>query len=180
MRKSILLCIFVLLTTYPVLAQQNQVIALNTSAPNHYDETETIASANKEYIFEVYGDIPTPKASFEEEHFLGGQISGKWTAFNQNYTHVYDVSIGFTDSAVEIVKPIIYKAVNKVNNYFKKCTRKGTLSKEEATQKLTHILDCANVICFEENTEAFESALSKAKTAEEIVRLFDNVIIKRI
>ena len=52
---------------------------------------------------------------FETEHYLGSDITGKWNTFIQNYTHEYDVTIGFTDSSVEILKPSIYKAVNKVN-----------------------------------------------------------------
>ena len=51
------------------------------------------------FIFDVYGEIPTTKPVFETEHYLGSDITGKWNTFIQNYTHEYDVTIGFTDSS---------------------------------------------------------------------------------
>jgi len=180
MKKKMLLYIIAILTIQPVLAQQDKAIAMNVSFSRNYSDAEITKSNENGFIFEVYGSIPSSKAAFEEEHYLGDQLSGKWTAFNSNYTRVYDVSIGITNATVEIVKPIIYKAVNKVNNYYKKQIRKGNISKEEAIRELSHILDCANVVCFEDNTTAFENAVSKAKTPEEIISVFNKVTIKFI
>ena len=178
MKKTILFCITALLVVQCAFAQQNQVLAMNNPVSGNESGKEINNPDEEIFVFEVYGTIPTPKATFEEEHFLGEPLSAKWTAFNQNYTRVYDVSIGFSDAAVEIVKPVIYKAVNKVNKYYKKSTQGGSVSKEEAINKLTHILDCANVLCFEDNTATFENALNKAKTPEEIISLFNKVTIK--
>jgi len=178
MKKAMLFCITALLAVQGAFAQQNHVLAMNTPVTGN-ESGEAIKTPNEEiFVFEVYGTIPAPKAMFEEEHFLGEPLSSKWTAFNQNYTRVYDVSIGFSDAAVEIVKPVIYKAVNKVNKYYRKSTQSGFVSKEEAINKVTHILDCANVLCFEDNTASFEKALNKAKTPEEIISLFNKVTIK--
>jgi len=178
MKRIIFLGVIVLLNIQSTVAQQNPILAMNTASSVNTSDAEIKSTEEDIFVFEVYGTIPAPKVSFEEEHFLGSQLSGKWTAFNQNYTRVYDVSVGFSDATVEIVKPAIYKAVNKVNKYYKKSTKNGLVSKDEAVSKLTHILDCANIICFEDNTENFENALSKAKTPEDIISIFNKVIIK--
>ena len=131
-------------------------------------------------IFDVYGEIPTTKPVFEAEHYLGSDITGKWNTFIQNYTHEYDVTIGFTDSSVEILKPSIYKAVNKVNKYYKKALKKEEVSREVATFNMGHILDCANVMCFDDNSKSFEEALKSADEPEEIIALFNQVTLRKL
>ena len=49
---------------------------------------------------------------------------------------------------------------------------------KEACQQMSHVLDCANIICTEENTSDFEQAVSSAKTPEEIITLFESVELK--
>ncbi len=132
------------------------------------------------FIFDVYGEIPTTKPVFETEHYLGSDITGKWNTFIQNYTHEYDVTIGFTDSSVEILKPSIYKAVNKVNKYYKKALKKEEVSREVATSNMAHILDCANVMCFDDNSKSFEEAVKSADEPEEIIALFNQVTLRKL
>ena len=141
-------------------------------------ETPIKNSPTEKFVYSVYGEIPTAKATFEEEHFLGNPLTNKWNTFIQNYTHIYDMSVGFSGSTVEVSKPAIYNAVVKVNKYYKKAVRKGTVDKNVAIQKLSHILDCANVIYTEAETAAFEQAVSETKEAEEIIALFDKVELK--
>lgn len=136
-------------------------------------------SAETMYSYTVYGEIPVAKTAFEEEHFLGGELNQKWNTLNANYTHVYDVSVGFTDSGTEIVKPAVYNAVQKVNKYYRKAISKGLVSKDEAVKQLSHIFDCANVICFENNTEDFEKAIADANEPEQIIALFNRVKLIR-
>lgn len=177
MKRIMLFSIVALLAVQLTFAQQLPVLAMNAPVSGNSGH-ELMKDEEGLFVFEVYGTIPAPKATFEEEHFLGGELTAKWTAFNQNYTRVYNVTVGFSDAAVEIVKPVIYKAVNKVNKFYKRNTRKGLVAREEAICKLSHILDCANVICFEDGTKAFEDALSGVETPEEIIALFDKVVIK--
>ena len=132
------------------------------------------------FIFDVYGEIPTTKPVFETEHYLGSDITGKWNTFIQNYTHEYDVTIGFTDSSVEILKPSIYKAVNKVNKYYKKALKKEEVSREVATSNMAHILDCANVMCFDDNSKSFEEAVKSADEPKEIIALFNQVTLRKL
>ena len=65
-----------------------------------------------------------------------------------------------------------------MNKYFKNALKKGSITKEEACQQMSHVLDCANIICTEENTSDFEQAVSNAKTPEEIITLFESVELK--
>lgn len=165
MKKAILLCMCAwMLFSMPVMVKA-------TETPGKNSPTE-------KFVYSVYGEIPTAKATFEEEHFLGNPLTSKWNTFIQNYTHIYDMSVGFSGSTVEVSKPAIYNAVMKVNKYYKKAVRKGTVDKDIAIQKLSHILDCANVISTETETETFEQAISETKEAEEIIALFDKVELK--
>ncbi|MBQ8888901.1 MAG: hypothetical protein IJY59_05380 [Bacteroidaceae bacterium] len=127
------------------------------------------------YKYTVYGEIPVVESSFEEEHFLGAAISPKWNTFQQNYIHEYSVEVGFSDSGTEIIKPSVFNAVERANKYVKKSLKKGLMTKEEAVKVMAHILDCANVICFENETQSFESAAKEAKSGEQVVELFQQV-----
>lgn len=140
------------------------------------DPTENIQVV---YSYTIYGEIPIAKTIFEEEHFLGGELNQKWNTLNANYTHVYNVSVGFTNSGTEILKPAIYNAVLKVNKYYRKACRKGFVNEAEAKKQLSHIFDCANVICFENNTENFEKAISEVNKPEQIIALFNQVKLIR-
>lgn len=139
-------------------------------------KAEPKAEAPKaEFVFPVYGEIPVAKVEFEEEHFLGDAIAKKWNTFLKNYTRVYDVEIGLTDSGSEIRKPAVFKAVERANRYVKKAWRNKTMDTDKAITVMAHILDCANVICFDDDTEAFEKKAKEAKTGEEVIDLFSRV-----
>lgn len=132
------------------------------------------------FTFSVYGEIPVAKMAFEEEHYLGDAITTKWNTFLANYTRTYEVEVGFTNSGTELRKPAVYKAVERANKYVKKALKGGQLSREEAVATMAHLLDCANVICFEPDTEAFEDAAKAAKTGQQVVELFNAVKLENI
>ncbi len=127
------------------------------------------------FQYTVYGDIPVAETLFEEEHYLGDAISPKWNTFLSNYTHEYSVEIGFTDSGVELLKPAIYNAVERANKYVRKSLKKGLISKNEAIRIMAHVLDCANVICYEPDTENVEEAAKAAHSGEEVLAFFDKI-----
>jgi hypothetical protein len=43
-----------------------------------------------------------------------------------------------------------------------------------------HILDCANVMCFDDNSKSFEEALKSADEPEEIIALFNQVTLRKL
>ncbi len=139
------------------------------------DDVETnVPASGSHFSFTVYGEIPSVKVDYAQSHFLGEPIETKWNTFLKNYMQVSEQSIGFASTNVQFVKPIIYNAVQKVNKYLKKSVKKGLVTKEDATAIMNHMLDCANVVCFEPDTEAFEQAIDNAETREDIIRVFQN------
>ena len=134
------------------------------------------AQGKKEFTLEVYGgEIPNVKPAFDEEHFLGGEITKKWNTFLCNYTHTYEVEVGLSSSGTEFRKPAVFKAVERVNKYVKKSYKSQHMTKEEAIRIMSHVLDCANIICLESDTAALEEAAGDANTAEEALAFFDHI-----
>ena len=85
----------------------------------------------RDFTLEVYGgEIPNVKPAFEEEHFLGGEITKKWNTFLCNYTHTYDVEVGLSSSGTEFRKPAVFKAVERVNKYVKKRLKAHTMNRD--------------------------------------------------
>ena len=134
------------------------------------------AQDKKEFTLEVYGgEIPNVKPAFDEEHFLGGEITKKWNTFLCNYTHTYEVEVGLSSSGTEFRKPAVFKAVERVYKYVKKSYKSQHMTKEEAIRIMSHVLDCANIICLESDTAALEEAAGDANTAEEALAFFDHI-----
>ena len=134
------------------------------------------AQDKKEFTVEVYGgEIPNVKPAFDEEHFLGGEITKKWNTFLCNYTHTYEIELGLSSTGTEFRKPAVFKAVERVNKYVKKSYKSQHMTKEEAIRIMSHVLDCANIICLESDTAALEEAAGDANTAEEALAFFDHI-----
>ena len=134
------------------------------------------AQDKKEFTLEVYGgEIPNVKPAFDEEHFFGGEITKKWNTFLCNYTHTYEVEVGLSSSGTEFRKPAVFKAVERVNKYVKKSYKSQHMTKEEAIRIMSHVLDCANIICLESDTAALEEAAGDSNTAEEALAFFDHI-----
>lgn len=175
--EKILGLIFALGFTISACAQD---VAVNTLY-HHAEEVKLEKeSAKMAYSYDVYGEIPNVTPAFPSDHYLGGSITAKWNTFVENYTNEYSVSVGLSDSGIEIVKPAVYNAVERANKYVKKALKKGEMSKEEAIQQMAHILDCANVICFESETAEFEREAKDAKEGKDVIELFKKVsLVKR-
>ncbi|CBK66449.1 hypothetical protein BXY_13090 [Bacteroides xylanisolvens XB1A] len=45
---------------------------------------------------------------------------------------------------------------------------------------MAHILDCANVMCFDDNSKSFEEAVKSADEPEEIIALFNQVTLRKL
>lgn len=174
MLTLIMMCVAVSAGAQDLAMNYNRVAGDNTAVAS---ATESTAAAT--FVFHTYGDIPVAKTTFSEEHYLGGDVTEKWNTFLANYTHEYTVSVGLSNSGYEFVKPAIYNAVRRANKYVKKAIKNNAMTKAEAVKTMSHILDCANVICFDNDTKDFEDAAKQAKTGEDVVRLFDKVALVR-
>lgn len=177
--KKIQFIILAFLALSPVFAQQN-LIALQPVKETPTDrKVSKPVSNNEQFVFKVYSTSDTPKGEIEP-HLLGDEIAGKWTLVNEMYLRKGEISVGFSTSYVETVKPSVFNAVCKVNNYYKKAVNKGLIQQEEAQKQFSRILDCAVAIFHCDETEKFESALLKIREPEQIIQLFNSIRIEEI
>jgi hypothetical protein len=162
-------------------AQENLIARVKTEEGTRLSTPSEIKTANsekKKYVFKVYGDSGIPKGEVES-HFLGNEIAVKWTLVNELYLKKSNVSIGFGSSYTETLKPSILNAVYRMNAYYKKALNRKTISEVEAKKQYSWILDCAIAICHCPETDEFEKALTKTKEPDEIVSLFNSVILDK-
>lgn len=162
MKRKTFLCLMMCLCSMLVMAA------------NDKDAAPAVSANEANFTFSVYGNIPERKTDYAEPHFLGQPIENKWNTFLLNYRQESEQSVGFSNTTVRFNKPVIYNAVQKINKYVKKACKKAQMDKEEAVKVMSHVLDCANVICFEENTIAFEEALGNADSVEGELSVFQH------
>lgn len=159
----------------PAPAKTENNTTVKADSPVSATENNAAAVAAPRFVFHTNGGIPDAKTAFEEEHYLGGAVSKKWNTFIANYKHEYSVSVGLSNSGYEFVKPAIYNAVNRADKYIKKALKSHTMTREAAVKATSHMLDCANVMYYEPDTDKFEAAAKSAKTGPEVLKLFESV-----
>ena len=181
MKKMLFVALLICILTNVTTAQEINDIAIltNISANSSPTESSMLSLDNVEakYTLDSYGSTPSLQNAFEDEHFLGDETSQKWNLFQQSYKRVYEQTVGFSGSSVEILKPTVFNAVNKVNNYYKKLVKNKTTDKKQIANVLNHILDCANLLCFEEDIKSIETDIKNAETIPDIVLVFASIHI---
>ena len=177
--KKIHFVIWVFLAISPVFAQQNLIAMQPVKEIQTDRKVSKPVNNNEQFVFKIYSTSDTPKGEIEP-HFLGDEIARKWTAVNELYLRKGEVSVGFSTSYTETVKPSVFNAVCKMNNYYKKAVNKGMVNKEDAREQFSQILDCALAAFQYDETENFESALKKTREPEQIIQLFNKVKIEKL
>ena len=123
---------------------------INPIIESHWETMFPIISKDKNFILKCY-----------------------WLDFSNEHFSVFFRSISFD----------IANGITKWNELLDKILLVNCVTEEEwaayivkhADDSVIKILDCANVICFEEDTEAFEKKAKEAKTGEEVIDLFNRV-----
>ncbi len=110
-------------------------------------------------------------------HPLGDNIARKLHVLKETYTHIEKPTPTSPGEKTIIFKPSIYNSLQKLNRYYKKQVKDELISEEEARIKLNSYLDIALSV-FVENTESFEDELRKAKSPDEISKVFSMVELK--
>lgn len=174
MKKIIAFTLILCFAFLNVFAQQDSDIAMRAAELNSTDSHDYIKKYTLEFV-DLTSEMNNKKA--EEEHFLGTETSKKWNMFRSNYRREYSQSIGLTNSSIEIVKPTVFNAVVKINNFYKKELKKGVFSKVEITKDFNHILDCANLIFYENNTKNIEDEIKSSGSIEELIKVFKSIEI---
>lgn len=183
MNKRILSFSLFLFAFICMYAQHSDEIAMRDVEANSISTSEmttgiNISSLSPKYSLESLDlSSVTKNIIFEEDHYLGDLITQKWNLFQQSYRRVFSQSIGLTNSSVEIIKPTVYNAVNKINNHYKKELKKGVKNKVEIADTFSHVLDCANLLFYEEDTKNIEADIKASKTADELIKVFDSISI---
>ena len=175
--KTIIAILLFTLCGYTVNAQRMAMHERQLEKPA--TSTENSSEKAPQFVFHNYGmDLSHSDLSDYSEHFLGDNIAQKKHAFQSIYVRHYSATLGFSDNTMEIYKPAIYNAVVKVENYLKKAIRRKEINQGEAVQELSKCLDVAYLAYYEENTDELEQTLKKAKEPEELLHIFQSILIK--
>ncbi|MFA5330351.1 MAG: hypothetical protein WC384_21340 [Prolixibacteraceae bacterium] len=177
--KKIQFIILAFLAISPVFAQQNLIALQSVKETPEERKPSKPESNHEQFVFKVYNTSDMPKGEIDP-HFLGDEIASKWTVVNELYLRKGEVSVGFSTSYTETVKPSVFNAVYRLNNHFKRAVNKGLIQREEAQKQFSWILDCAVAIFHCDETGKFETALMKVKDPEQIIQLFNSVRIEKI
>lgn len=158
-----------------------QEFAMDISEKKQPFQTEATEerALEAEFVFTNYGiDLEHKDLVDYPEHMLGDQIARKMFAVRKIYVRRQSSSIGYTNNTVEISKPVIYNAVLKLENYFKKSVRRNEMNSVEAAARFAACLDIASVVYYEDDTTALENAVKQAKEPVALTTLFNKVQIR--
>ena len=164
---------------FSVKAQRMALADNKTHGTTAASASTPIPAKTPQFVFTNYG-IDLNHADLKEypQHFLGDRIARKLYATQKVYVRRHTATVGFTDNTMEIYKPAIYNSVMKLDSYFKKAVRRQEINEQTATAELSKCLDAAFVAYYEEETGELEKALKKAKSPEEILTVFNSILIK--
>ena len=110
-------------------------------------------------------------------HSLGGDIQKKYDQFLKLYVKYEQSGGAYATEEKIIFKKEIYKSVNRLNSYYKKSLKKGTIELPQIVNEYSHILDVVNEIRFFE-TKELELFLSTAKDESQIIFYFNSIKFK--
>jgi hypothetical protein len=105
-------------------------------------------------------------------HALGSEVARKMLLLQETYTYMERGTLMAPGDKTIVKKPDIYYSVKKLNNYYKKAVKKGTIDEKQAAKNLTSAVDKSYSI-FYEDTKKFEEYLRAQKNPEDIQKAFD-------
>ena len=147
-----------------MLIMLNLLAALHAQDENSflfYDQLRDTASLRLDY-------------SFMKSHFLGEEIARKIYRLERTYTYVEKPTAMSPTSKTVVKKPVIYYAVLKLNNHYRRQVKRSQITESEAISKLGEVLDIAFMI-FGQDTGEFEEYLRKNKSPHQIEKAFEMV-----
>ena len=112
--------------------------------------------------------------SLMKSHYLGEEIARKVYRLEKTYTYIEKPTAMSPTSKTVVKKPVIYYAVLKLNNHYRKQLKKSQVAQNEAILKLSEVLDIAFMI-FGQDTGEFENYLKKNKSPHQIEKAFEMV-----
>jgi len=132
----------------------------------------------------IMGSLANIQTQYEQandddfrNHAFGEDFAKKMYLIEKSYTYITEPAPGAFSGHVMIEKPTIYQSISKINKYYIKGVRKGTIDKTEAEQKLEHVLGVAIVLCHQESSQ-IEQLLEKSNDVAEMILVFDNIQVQ--
>jgi len=121
-------------------------------------------------------EAPLEDQAFIKNHYLGTKIARKIKLIDLAYKWIDPPTPTRISAVVKIEKQPIYFALKKIISpkFYKNKIKNEGLSKEDAIDELSNILDIALMIRYQE-TEELEILLRSAK-AEGVIEIFNNKI----
>jgi len=136
-----------------------------------------VAKAQDQYVFES-SIVEFPEINqFRQDVHLSKDLCLKLAQFDMVYTKRIDRYASQVMPSTEIIKPDLYYSIRKLADYYCKCLKKGIMTKEKAEDILESVLDKCIQIASKE-TGPIENELRAANNPQEIVSVFDKIIIK--
>ncbi|MDP2422838.1 MAG: hypothetical protein U1C46_03780 [Bacteroidales bacterium] len=110
-------------------------------------------------------------------HTFGDKIAQKMAIVDDIYTYVVSGNPSSPGNKTIIEKPAIYKAVLKVNSYYRKQVKSKTMVEALAIIQLNHVLDVA-ISVYSQPTKTLEEDLKRFKKPEELAAVFKRVVLR--
>lgn len=134
-----------------------------------------ISVMGQEFTFDYQEDKLDASELFEGDlrrHPFGKSFSEKMLLLSQAYTYQEEATPLNPAPALNIEKLAIYNSVKKMNAYYKKRVKKGSLIDSVAKERLQKVLDIALCVRYQD-TIAFEKALDSTKGVEAVAELYE-------
>ncbi|MCE7996016.1 MAG: hypothetical protein HEP71_28815 [Roseivirga sp.] len=114
--------------------------------------------------------------SYEKKHYLGAEFTKMFFALKEQYVYIPEQTSINRDPSPTTEKPAIYNSVKKLDRHYKKMLKKGKMSKEEVTERLSRVVSVVYSIRHE-NTAVLEKMLWGVKDVEELESIFTKKIV---
>lgn len=111
-------------------------------------------------------------------HILGDTLTMLLNKFENSYVY-YEVSGGaYSTEEKNIIKPVIYKTIHKLDRYYTKKFNKGNISKRNAYIRLKSIVT-KGIALKNYYTTNVEEQLKEIKNPEKLEEFLDSIVLTR-
>ncbi|MFO7370401.1 MAG: hypothetical protein R6X09_09050 [Bacteroidales bacterium] len=165
-----------------ILFHANLIAQELTYNPDFSDRPEnSYSGSSRSFVFSVNNqvfDMDEELGKIDSEnvrrHALGDVVAKRLYLFEKTYTYVSEAVPGSFSGKLVIQKPAIYSSIMKLDKYFTRLEKKGTMSQEEAVKSYSHFLEVALKLYYA-NTAEFEEELKRASDDKALANLFRRV-----
>lgn len=162
--KQILVFFFVLFS-FATLSAQNVATTTSSGIVYLYPNESDIEISNYK------------RGSYAGSHILGEEVDKQLSLFEKNYVYYKKGEGAYAVEEKHVLKPNIYKAVNRVVKQYTKKFKKGKVPAAEAEAAISNALEVGNkLIRFQ--TEKVEYDLEKVKNVDYIEKYLENIKFK--